>query len=61
MIALQSAVAAYYRGSDGGYLLYGIVVLIATAGGITRITAFGDPGLGTAFGFPAVLPADDAG
>jgi len=28
------------------------------AGGISRITAFGDPELVTAFGFPAVAPAD---
>ena len=53
----QPAVAAYYRGSDGGYPPYGIVVLTATAGGISRITSFGDPGLVTAFGFPAVPPA----
>ena len=57
----QPAVAAYYRGSDGTYLPYGIVVLTATAEGISRITAFGDPELVTAFGFPAVPPADDAG
>jgi hypothetical protein len=56
----QPAVAAYYRGSDGTYQPYGIVVLTVTAGGISRITAFGDPGLVTAFGFPAVPPADDA-
>ena len=57
----QPAVAAYYRGSDGGYRPYGIAVLTATAGGISRITAFGDPALVTAFGFPAVPPADVAG
>ena len=56
----QPAVAAYYRGSDGTYLPYGIV-FTATAEGISRITAFGDPGLVTAFGFPAVPPVDDAG
>jgi RNA polymerase sigma-70 factor (ECF subfamily) len=54
----QPAVAAYYRGSDGTYLPYGIVVLTATAEGISRITAFGDPALVTSFGFPAVPPAD---
>jgi RNA polymerase sigma-70 factor, ECF subfamily len=52
----QPAVAAYTRGSDDGYLPYGIVVLTASAGGISRITSFGDPGLVTAFGFPAVPP-----
>ena len=57
----QPAVAAYYRGSDGTYLPYGIVVLTVTAEGISRITAFGDPQLVTAFGFPAVPPAVDAG
>jgi RNA polymerase sigma-70 factor (ECF subfamily) len=54
----QPAVAVYYRGGDGTYLPYGITVLTADAGGISRITAFGDPGLVTAFGFPPVLPAD---
>ena len=52
----QPAVAAYTRGRDGTYRPYGIVVLTATAAGITRITSFGDPGLVTAFGFPAVPP-----
>jgi RNA polymerase sigma-70 factor, ECF subfamily len=57
----QPAVAAYYRGGDGAYRPYGIVVLTVTAGSISRITAFGDPELVTAFGFPAVPPAGDAG
>ena len=57
----QPAVAAYYRGGDGGYRPYGIVVLTVTASGISRITSFGDPEMVTAFGFPAVPPADDAG
>jgi RNA polymerase sigma-70 factor, ECF subfamily len=52
----QPAVAAYYRGTDGGYLRYGIVVLTADAEGISRITSFGDADLVTAFGFPAVPP-----
>jgi RNA polymerase sigma-70 factor (ECF subfamily) len=51
----EPAVAAYCRGSDGSYLPYGIVVLTAGPEGISRITAFGDPGLVTAFGF---APAD---
>jgi RNA polymerase sigma-70 factor (ECF subfamily) len=55
----QPAAAVYYRGSDGGYLPYGIAVLTATAEGISRITAFGDPDLVTAFGFPPVPPARD--
>jgi RNA polymerase sigma-70 factor, ECF subfamily len=48
----QPAVAAYYRGADDRYLPYGIVVLTAGADGISAITAFGDPDLVTAFGFP---------
>lgn len=56
----QPAVAAYYRGADGSYQPYGIVVLTVTAGGISRITSFGDAGLVTAFGFPDSLPADGA-
>jgi RNA polymerase sigma-70 factor, ECF subfamily len=51
----QPAVAAYCRGDDGGYRPYGIVVLTATAEGISRITSFGDPWLVTAFGFPDFL------
>jgi RNA polymerase sigma-70 factor, ECF subfamily len=51
----EPAVAAYYRGGDGAYLPYGIAVLTATTEGISRITAFGDPGLVTAFGFPPAL------
>jgi RNA polymerase sigma-70 factor (ECF subfamily) len=50
----QPAVAAWYRGPDGGYLPYGIVVLTVADGAIARITAFGDPALVSAFGFPAV-------
>lgn len=49
----QPAVAAYYRGADGRYLPYGIVVLTAASDGISAITAFGDPDLVSAFGFPA--------
>jgi RNA polymerase sigma-70 factor (ECF subfamily) len=52
----QPAVAAYYRSSDGGYVPYGIVVLTATAEGISSITSFGNPDLITAFGFPTVPP-----
>ena len=51
----QPAVAAYYRGSDGTYLPYGITVLTVTAEGISHITAFGDPDLINAFGFPPTL------
>jgi RNA polymerase sigma-70 factor (ECF subfamily) len=51
----QPAVAAYTRALDGQYEPYGIVVLTARHDGITAITAFGEPGLVTAFGFPAAL------
>jgi RNA polymerase sigma-70 factor (ECF subfamily) len=56
----QPAAAAYTRGLDGRYVPYGIVVLTADAGGISAITAFGEPDLVTAFGFPTVLVADPA-
>jgi RNA polymerase sigma-70 factor (ECF subfamily) len=49
----QPAVAAYYRSADDHYLPYGIVVLTAASDGISAITAFGDPDLVSAFGFPA--------
>jgi RNA polymerase sigma-70 factor, ECF subfamily len=52
----QPAVAAYYRGGDGAYRPYGVVVLTAITDGISRITSFGDPELVTAFGFPATPP-----
>jgi RNA polymerase sigma-70 factor, ECF subfamily len=52
----QPAVVAYYRGADGGYFPYGIVVLTADAEGISRITSFGDADLVAAFGFPEVPP-----
>jgi RNA polymerase sigma-70 factor, ECF subfamily len=54
----QPAVAVYYRGSDGTYLPYGIAVLTVTAEGISHITAFGDPDLINAFGFPSTLAPD---
>ena len=38
---------------------YGIVVLTAGTDGISAITAFGDPDLITAFGFPPALHAAD--
>lgn len=56
----QPAVAAYTRGVDDRYVPYGIVVLTGTPDGIASITAFGDPDLVTAFGFPAVPPPHGA-
>jgi RNA polymerase sigma-70 factor, ECF subfamily len=51
----QPAAVDYVRDEHGVYQPYGIVVLTVTAGGISRIVSFGDPGLVTVFGFPAVL------
>jgi len=50
----QPAAAAYIRGPDGIHRAFGIAVLTATRTGISRIVVFGDPGLVTRFGFPAV-------
>jgi RNA polymerase sigma-70 factor (ECF subfamily) len=58
----QPAAVDYVRDEHGVYQPYGIVVLTVAAGGISRIVAFGDPGLVTVFGFPAVLrPSLSAG
>ena len=49
----QPAAAAYRRGPGGGARQpYGVVMLTATAGGITAIRSFGDPGLVARFGLP---------
>lgn len=48
----QPAAAAYFRGADGGYQAYGIVVLTVTPTGIARILVFADPGLLARFGLP---------
>jgi RNA polymerase sigma-70 factor (ECF subfamily) len=48
----QPAAAVYYRDADGAYRPYGIAVLTMQTDGIARITAFGDPSLVAAFGFP---------
>src|ERR1700677_2787012 len=50
----QPAAAAYLRAPDGTHRAFGIAVLTATRTGISRIVVFGDPGLVTRFGFPAV-------
>jgi RNA polymerase sigma-70 factor, ECF subfamily len=54
----QPAAAAYLRGRDGIHRAYGIVVLTAAAGGITRIVVFGDGDLFARFGLPLAHPAD---
>jgi RNA polymerase sigma-70 factor (ECF subfamily) len=48
----QPAAAAYFRGADGDYRAYGIVVLTVTPAGIARIVVFADPGLFGRFGLP---------
>jgi RNA polymerase sigma-70 factor, ECF subfamily len=60
----QPAAAAYFRGADGSYHAYGIVVLTVTATGIARIVVFADPGLFAWFGLPAdqaTVPTGPAG
>jgi RNA polymerase sigma-70 factor (ECF subfamily) len=51
----QPAAAAYLRGADGTHRGVGVSVLTPAAGGIARITLFGDPALVTRFGLPAAL------
>jgi RNA polymerase sigma-70 factor, ECF subfamily len=51
----QPGVAAYLRDASGRYDPFGIAVLDLTGDGIWRITAFGEPGLVSRFGFPAGL------
>jgi RNA polymerase sigma-70 factor (ECF subfamily) len=49
----QPAAVAYRRGPAGGARQpYGVVMLTATAGGISAIRSFGDPGLVARFGLP---------
>lgn len=52
----QPAVVAYRRGEDGAYAPYGAAVLTATATGVSRVVAFQDPTLVSAFGFPPRPP-----
>jgi RNA polymerase sigma-70 factor (ECF subfamily) len=52
----QPAAAAYTRDGHGNYQAYGICVLTVRAGGIQRISSFGDPSLVAAFGFTPHLP-----
>jgi RNA polymerase sigma-70 factor (ECF subfamily) len=47
----QPAAAVYHRGQASG-----IVVLAATAAGISRVVEFQDPALVAAFGFPSGIP-----
>jgi RNA polymerase sigma-70 factor (ECF subfamily) len=56
----QPAAVVYHRDAAGVLRANGIVVLAATATGVSRVTAcHDDPGLVMLFGFPDVL-ADEA-
>jgi RNA polymerase sigma-70 factor (ECF subfamily) len=50
----QPAAATYLRGADGVHRAFGLAVLTVTPAGIARIVVFGDPGLVTKSGFPAL-------
>jgi len=52
----QPAAVAYHR-ATGTLQAHGIVVLAATATGVSRVTEFHDPELAALFGFPDVLAA----
>ncbi|WP_067824847.1 sigma-70 family RNA polymerase sigma factor [Actinomadura kijaniata] len=48
----QPAAAAYRRGPDGVHRAFGLAVLTVTEAGISRIVAFGFPGILTRLGLP---------
>ncbi|GAA5116318.1 sigma-70 family RNA polymerase sigma factor [Pseudonocardia adelaidensis] len=49
----QPAAVAYRRGPSGVHEPFGVAVLTVAEDGIGRIVVFADPGLVTAFGYPA--------
>ena len=51
----QPAAVVYHRDADGALRADGVVVLAATATGISRVTKFHDPALVAMFGFPTAL------
>jgi RNA polymerase sigma-70 factor (ECF subfamily) len=51
----QPAAAVYHRDPHGPLRAHGIVVLAATAGGVSRVVEFHDPALVVTFGFPEGL------
>jgi RNA polymerase sigma-70 factor (ECF subfamily) len=51
----QPAAAVYRRDAGGSLRADGIVVLAATAAGVSSVIKFHDPALAAAFGFPDVL------
>ncbi|MDT3445127.1 hypothetical protein [Pseudofrankia sp. BMG5.37] len=53
----QPASVVYYRDGRPVPAVRGSSCSPRGVGGVTAITAFGDPGLVTAFGFPASVPA----
>jgi RNA polymerase sigma-70 factor (ECF subfamily) len=53
----QPAAAVYHRDAGGVLRSHGIVVLTATASGVSRVVEFHDPALVPAFGFPDRFPA----
>jgi RNA polymerase sigma-70 factor (ECF subfamily) len=53
----QPAAVAYRRDADGTLRASDVVVLAATASGVSRVVAFHDPDLVVRFGFPAGLAA----
>jgi hypothetical protein len=57
----QPAAVVYHRGADGALRADGVVVLAATATGVSRVIKFHDPALAAAFGLPEVLARPLAG
>jgi RNA polymerase sigma-70 factor (ECF subfamily) len=53
----QPALAAYTRAQDGGYDLNTLQIFTVTESGISRNTAFQDPGLFATFGLPDKITA----
>ncbi|GAA4219580.1 RNA polymerase subunit sigma-70 [Actinocatenispora rupis] len=51
----QPAAVVYHRATEGALRADGVVVLSATATGVSRVVKFQDPGLVALFGFPDVL------
>ncbi len=54
----QSAAVVYRRDPDGVLRADGVVVLEATATGVSRVIKFHDPALVATFGFPSALTPD---
>jgi RNA polymerase sigma-70 factor (TIGR02960 family) len=52
----QPAAVVYHRAPDGVLRADGVVVLAATATGVSHVIKFHDPALAATFGFPDVLP-----